>query len=305
MTLDVHPQLLRALRTVLEAGSLTAASERLGFTQSALSKQIAALEAAAGAPLLVRRPRGVVPTEAGRRLARHAAAVLDRLEVAARELEVLDATVGGRVALGAFPAAAARLVPVALARLRHEHPAVDVELAIASTPVQLRRLRAGRLDLALVASGDDLPAWDDAGIDLEPLPVGRPVVAVAAEHRLAGAGRVGVDELRREPWIAGGGAPGAPQFGPWPTLPDPEVVATLEEWTARLGFVAAGLGVTTVPSLLIDALPPGVVAVAVDDPRLVPRSLLLASVGERSLPAAAVRDAVHVEASSIAARSGR
>ena len=62
MGLDVHPQLLRTLRAVIETGSFTGASERLGFTQSAVSKQVAALESAAGVQLFRRGSRGVEPT---------------------------------------------------------------------------------------------------------------------------------------------------------------------------------------------------------------------------------------------------
>jgi len=302
--LDVHPQLLRALRTVIDTGSLTAASERLGFTQSALSKQIATLEAAAGTQLLHRHPRGVEVTEAGRRLAIRAAAVLDQLDVAERELRALEAPVGGRVALGAFPTAAVELVPSTLARLRTEHPAVAVDLVVASTPVQLRRLRSGRVDLAVVAAGDDLPEWGSDDLELEPLPAGRLLVAVSRHHRLAGAGRVGVADLVDEDWVVGRGARGEPQFGAWPTLRDPRVLLELTEWTARLGFVAAGLGITTVPTLIAASLPRGVLPLEVHDPALLPRSLLLATAGGLGQAAATVRDVLVQEASRIAGRSG-
>ncbi|MFL6126760.1 LysR family transcriptional regulator, partial [Actinophytocola sp.] len=249
MSLNVHPQLLRALRAVLETGSLTAASERLGFTQSALSKQIAALEAATGAELFRRGPRGVEPTEAGNRLAARAATILDQLDAAQRELADLSAPLGGRVALGGFPTTAMRLVPGAIARVRAEHPAIEIGFLESSTPVQIRRLRAGRLDLAILSSGEGLPGWDLTGIELERLPAGALLLAVGPRHRLARAERVAVADLEEEDWIAGRGARGEPQFGAWPTLRRPRVVAELGDWSARLGFVAAGLGVTTVPSL--------------------------------------------------------
>lgn len=301
VSLDVHPQLLRALRTVLDAGSLTAASERLGFTQSALSKQIAALESAAGVPLLVRGPRGVEPTEAGVRLAARAATVLDQLDVAQRELADLSAPLGGRVALGGFPTAAMRLVPRAIARVRAEHPAVEVDFSESSTPVQIRRLRAGRLDLALLSFGEGLPEWDLTGVELERLPSGPMLLAVGRRHRLARSERVPVADLRDEDWIAGRGARGEPQFGAWPTLPQPRVVAELGDWSTRLGFVAAGLGITTVPRLAAGALPDGVVRVEVDDPDWTGRSLLLARIGDPTGPAAVVRTALVEEARGIAA----
>ncbi|MFD5824353.1 LysR family transcriptional regulator [Lentzea sp. NPDC060358] len=300
MVLDVHPQLLRALRAVIEAGSLTAASERLGFTQSALSKQIAALESAAGVRLFDRGPRGVRPTEAGSRLATRAAAILDQYDFAQRELEGGPAPLGGRIALGGFPTAALRLVPRTIAAVRATHPSIEIEFLESSTPVQIRRLRTGRLDLAILASGNDLPDWDLTGIEVERLPTGTLLVAVGAGHRLAGARRVPAAELARERWVVGRGARGEPQFGAWPTVPDPHVVAELGDWSTRFGFVAAGLGITTIPSLAVAALPRDVVCVEVDDPGWARRSMGLARVGDLTGPAAAVRAALVEEARLIA-----
>ena len=302
MSLDVHPQLLRALRAVLDTGSLTAASERLGFTQSALSKQIATLETATGARLLRRGPRGVEPTEAGSRLAARAATILDQLDAAQRELDDLSVPLGGRVALGGFPTTAMRLVPRAIARVRAEHPSIEVDFQESSTPVQIRRLRAGRLDLAILSSGEGLPDWDLTGIEHERLPAGVLLLAVGRGHRLAGATSVDIADLGDEDWIAGRGARGEPQFGPWPTVANPRVVAELSDWSTRLGFVAAGLGVTTVPSLAASALPSGVVGVEVDDPAWVGRTMLLARIGALGGPAQAVRAALFTEARSIADR---
>ncbi|GAB2606021.1 LysR family transcriptional regulator [Paractinoplanes abujensis] len=302
MSLDVHPQLLRALRAVLETGSLTAASERLGFTQSALSKQIAALEAAAGTRLFRRGPRGVEPTPAATRLAARAVTILDQLDAAARDLAEVSAPLDGRVALGGFPATAMRLAPRAIARVRLTNPAIEVDFLESSTPVQIRRLRAGRLDLAILGVGADLPDWDLTGVELETLPGGPLLVAVSVRHPLALAGRhrVPVSALAAENWIAGRGARGEPQFGPWPGLAEPRVVATLADWSTRLGFVAAGLGITTVPRLAAQSLPAEVTCLEVDDPHGTGRTMALARIGALPAPAAVVRAALFDEARRIA-----
>ena len=78
---------LRVFREVVERGTLTAAAAALGYTQSAVSRQIASLERAAGTPLLERRHNGVTLTPAGRIVLRRAAAVVDQVDAAARELE--------------------------------------------------------------------------------------------------------------------------------------------------------------------------------------------------------------------------
>ncbi len=296
----MSPQLLRALCAVVETESLTVAADRLGYTQSALSKQIAALENAAGTALFVRRPRGVEATEAGRRLSVRAATVLDQLDAAERELQTLGTTVGGSVTLGGFPTTAMRLAPAAIARVRLLSPDIDVEFVESSTPVQLRRLRAGRLDLGIIAVGPDLPDWDATGMELEELPSGELVIAVSERHPLAHRSSVTVDELDAEVWVTGTGAPGEPQFGAWPTLPAPRIGARLREWSARLGFVAAGLGVTTVPALVAPILPAGVVAVKVEDSTFAGRSMHVVHIGRLTPAAAALRDAVIREAGRIA-----
>lgn len=299
MPLEVNPQQLRALRAVLDTGSFTAASEQLGYTQSALSKQISALETATGVKLFVRGPRGVQPTDAAQRFSRRAIAVLDHLDAAERELSDIS-DVGGRAALGAFPTAAMELAPRAIARVHGEHPSVEVAFAESSTPVLIRRLRAGRLDLAIIASGEGLPDWDLTGIETERLPSATLRVAVSRQHRFAHLSSVSVSDLADEAWIAGNGARGEPQFGPWPSLAEPRIFAVFDHWTTRLGFVAAGLGITTIPSLAIGALPSDVVAVAVDDTNPTERTLLLAHIGALSATAATVRLAVARTAADLA-----
>ncbi|WP_185020226.1 MULTISPECIES: LysR family transcriptional regulator [unclassified Rathayibacter] len=311
MTLDVPPQLLRALVAVLRTGSFTGASEQTGFTQSAVSKQIAALEEAVGAPLFQRGPRGVVPTPAALGLARHASAILDHLDTAAREIADLDRPLLGRVSLGAFATAAMHLAPETIARVTRAHPAIDVVLVESSTPVQLRRLRTGRLDLAVVAvgaepdgaepDGAEPDGYGLEGIDTEVLPAASLHVAVGGRHPWAHARELSVDDLAGADWVIGRGARGEPQFGAWPALAQPRVVAEIDSWSSRLAFVAAGLGVTTVPALAIAGLPRRVVAVPVAGPRWAGRSLRVAWSGELDPAARLVRSALHAVAADIAA----
>src|SRR5262245_41003339 len=107
---------LRAFLEVARRGSITAAADALGYTQSAVSRQIAALEGELGAPLFDRRPRrGVRPTDAGTSFLPHAEAVLERLEAARWEIAALDDLRAGQLRVGAFPTANAELIPRALA----------------------------------------------------------------------------------------------------------------------------------------------------------------------------------------------
>lgn len=300
MPLDLTSQSLRSLTAIAEAGSFTAAAERLGYTQSAVSKQVRALEVATGTALFTRTARGVQPTAAGRVLLQRAAVILDQLEAAQHDLDALSGRPAGRVTLGGFPATAVQLVPEALARLDASHPEIEVEFRELSTPAQLRQLRSGRIDLAVVAVGQGLPDYDLAGVETRTLPGGPHLVAVSAGHRWAGRTEVSLDELRAERWIVGRGEVGEPQFGVWPSLGSADVALTARDWSTRLGFVAAGLGVTTVPSLVVAALPATVAVVRVDDPGRHQRSLTLAWTGRLSAAAEAVAAAVGAGAASMA-----
>jgi DNA-binding transcriptional LysR family regulator len=291
---------LRVVQEVSARGSFTAAADALGYTQSAVSRQVAAMEEAAGAPLFVRLPRGVRPTGAGVVLLRHATALLDRVDAATLELGGLRDRLEGRLAVGAFPSALGVLVPRALARLRRAHPAVVTSLREGATPTHLRRLRAGRLELAVIALGPDLTyPLEDLRVDV--LLEGGLLVAVPAAHRLAQRGTVEVGELEDEPWIVGDGGGGDPQFGAWPSAPGtPRIAYAVRDWAARLGLVAAGLGLAVVPTVAAGTMPPGVQVVAVNDPHPVRRSVVAVTQPERSPGAAALVQALREEGAVIA-----
>lgn len=150
---------LRVFREVAERGTLTEAASALGYTQSAVSRQISSLERAAGASLLERRHDGVRLTPAGRVVLRHAAVVVDQVDAGARELAGLPDD-PGTVRLGWFASAGAVLVPRALAALRESHPGITVTTREGGTPALVRALRgrrarpgAARLRAAVPAAG--------------------------------------------------------------------------------------------------------------------------------------------------------
>ncbi len=287
---------MRVVSTVAAHGSFTAAAHTLGYTQSAVSRQVSLMEDAVGAELFDRLPRGVRPTARGIVLLRHVDAILGRVEAATLELRSLDDAIAGRLVLGAFPTALASLVPRAIARVRENHPAITVELREGGTVAQLRRLRAGRIAVAVIATGGGLD-YDLADLEVDHLVDGTPRVAVAETHRLARRGWVNVAELRDEPWIVGESGEGGPEFGPWPTLDHEATIAyALRAWPARLGLVAAGLGIAVIPSLIADFLPPGVCAIRVEDPRPLHREVLAATLPGRSSGAQALIEALRAAA---------
>lgn len=257
---EVSLTALRVFRAVAEQGTFTAAAGSLGYTQSAVSRQIAAIERAAGAELLERRRDGVRLTAAGRVVMRRATVVLDEIEATARELSGLpDQT--GTVRLGWFPSAGAVLVPRALAALRHTHPGLEVVGREGGTPALVRALRAGSIDLALLGSAPPFRAPDTESPPLALRTLSeRPLrLAVPAAHPLARGDFVDVADLRGRRWIVGSTSGEDRLMGVWPGLDErPEIARTARDWLAKLHLVAAGCGLTTVPGVLASAAPPGV-----------------------------------------------
>src|ERR1700757_940618 len=105
---------LRVLKEVAYRGSFSAAAEALSYTQSAVSQQIATLEAKAGMALLERHPRGVSLTAAGQTLVGHAEGILARLDAAESSLAAISGLAGGKLRLASFPTAGATLLPRAI-----------------------------------------------------------------------------------------------------------------------------------------------------------------------------------------------
>ena len=250
---------LAGLRVVLEVartGSFSAAADRLQYTQSAVSRQVAVTEKAAGGPLFERHARGVRLTAAGEVVVRHAGKVLDGVAAANQELAGLRDRLAGRLVVGGFPTVTAALLPRAVARLLTDHPGLQVQLMEASTPVQLRALRRGRLEVALLARGEGLPAYDLDGLHVCELPTSRSAgVAVPESHPFAVRDWVTPEELTEQAWVVGASHGESPEFGPWPGIAEPRVSFAVRDWPTRLGLVSAGLGIALVPGFAAPAVP--------------------------------------------------
>ncbi|MFD8885143.1 LysR family transcriptional regulator [Streptomyces erythrochromogenes] len=253
---------------VARLASFTAAARSLGYTQSAVSRQIQTLEDEWGAPLFDRLPRGVRLTEAGRVLLPHAEAVGERLRTARAELDALRTLGAGRLRIGSFSTADAALLPRALAAFRARHPAVAVTRTEGPSAKHLALLATGELDLAVVADTSGRPPRDCTPHHLLDE---RMYVALPSGHRLAGRTGLRLAELADEEWIAAGTRPEE-------TLMHsalgggfrPRTGFVAADWIAKQGFVAAGLGVTLVPELAASSVRPDLVLVPLhpdDTPR--------------------------------------
>jgi DNA-binding transcriptional LysR family regulator len=301
---------LRVLCEVAKSGSFSAAASALGYTQPAVSRQIATLEAEVGMVLVRRVPQGAVLTDAGRLLVEHAEAIFARLSDAEAELQALAGLHGGRLRLASFASAAASIVPIAIARFRELYPAVELSVVMADPIDSLPRLRGGELDLALSHDAMGEPGDDDgmatvvacrsesrAGIELVHLFDDPMYVAMASGHPLADAPALDLACFAEEPWM----------LATTHTCPDsrlflrachaagfePRIAFQNDDYPAILGFVAAGVGVALIPDMVTRGIRDDVVVRALDPPPP-PRPILAAiASGYRSPAAAAMLAVLH------------
>jgi DNA-binding transcriptional LysR family regulator len=256
-----HVRGIRALCEVGARGSFSAAADALDLTQSAVSQHVAALEREAGLPLVQRGTRPTELTEAGRVLVRHGTAIAARLDDAEQELGELAGRRSGRLRFGSFPTALTTFVPMALARLRREHPAVVLTVVDDHLQGLLPRLADGSLDLAVVFDHEILPAGAPM-LRQVPLFDDTYRAVLPAGHRLARRrGAVGLSDLAEEVWV--GGHTGSAWFSIVRHSCraagfEPRTSLASDDYRAVQAFVAAGLGVAVIPALAVATTVPGV-----------------------------------------------
>src|SRR5215217_4552806 len=154
---------LIALRAVAEARSFGRAAETLGYTQSAVSQQIAALERIVGEPLFDRPggPKPVEITSAGEILLEHADAIVERVRAAEADLAGYRAGEVGRVAIGTFQSVSVEVLPHVIHQLRADRPDVEIKLLEEDEQdVLMKALGAGDLDLTFCVGPVADGPWD-------------------------------------------------------------------------------------------------------------------------------------------------
>jgi DNA-binding transcriptional LysR family regulator len=289
---------LEVFREVARRGSFTAAANALQYTQSAISRQIAALEQDTGTTLFDRVPRGVRLTDEGRCLLEHTEAMLGRLDTARRDLAALRDLDLGRLRIGAFATADAALVPRAMATFHARYPNVQLNLTESLTPAQVTQLRDGDLDIG-VLSFPPGRSHDTDGLELTHLLDDQILVAIPREHRLARRRTVRSSELADEHWIAGWQNPEDTLIGS--SLPrgfQPQIRYVVPGWTAKLGLVAAGMGVTLVPSLAAGAARPDILIKRLHQDDTLARPVFAATAARPTKPPA-VQRFLHILAETV------
>ena len=260
---------LRAFLTVVRTASFTAAARELGYTQSAVSQQIASLEAETGRRLLDRRP--VRPTPAGARLAEHATRILLRLDVARSELTG-HADVGSELRIDVCPLAAPDLLADGLRVLRRSHPTLRIFVHSAEVDEAVGAVAAGQAGAALVdgiTAADSPLGLADAGLLASTALAEVPLVLVLPDgHPLRTQAALDLDTLRDAPWIV------APSLW-WPDITNAGVGGPVvyhgSDLATLLSLVRAGHGVALLPDGPW-AAGEGIIRIPLRHPALVHRS---------------------------------
>jgi molybdate transport repressor ModE-like protein len=286
-----------ALEAVGRTHSFVAAARELGYTQSAISQQIARLEQAVGQRLVERPggPRPVALTDAGRLLLRHADAIVAQLDAAQADMNALAEGAAGPLRVGIFQSVGARILPALLRRFREEWPRVEVRVREETDASELLRLlEHGELDLTFA----DLPL-PEGPFEWEEILRDPYVLLVAADDPLAA--RESAPPLRE---LAGLPLVTWRQLGEPETylrgrVPDLNVVFRSNDNGTLIGLVAEGLGYAVVPQLVVNPRNPAYVALPFGN-RIPPRHLAIVWHRDRYRSAAAE---AFIESSSDSAAS--
>ena len=252
---------MRALHAVSTHGTVAAAATALHVTPSGVSQQLAKLEREAGQRLLEPHGRTVRLTTAGHVLAGHAAAILDRVEKAKSDLELLREDVTGPLRIGAIPTTVHALLPPVLATLRAQHPGLEVTLHEGEAEETLPLVVDGRLDVAVLESWEHRPTAVPTSTTRTTLLSDVADLALPTSHRLAHRKVVDLAEVDDLPWIAWSAGSSCHA---WLThVLRQEGVGTriscaVGSYPTQLALVAGNVGVAAVPRLGRDSVPEGV-----------------------------------------------
>jgi DNA-binding transcriptional LysR family regulator len=271
--LGVELRHLAALEAVARTGSFGRAARELGYTQSAVSQQIAQLERIVGQQLIHRPggPRRVEPTEAGLLLLGHADAIVARLDAARADMAALAEGTAGTLRVGIYQSVGARLLPALVRRFRAQWPLVGVRVREESSAADLLRLlEHGDLDLTFA----DLPL-PDGPFEWAELLQDPYVLLVSADSELASLESApSLREVAKLPLI-GRRSTDEPERFLAGRAPELNVVFRTDDNGTLAALVAEGLGAAIEPRLVVDPRDRDVTMLPFGS-RIPPRTLVLA-----------------------------
>lgn len=299
--LDGMIERLRALRIVIEEGSVNRASLRLRIGQPALSRQIQALEGEVGGRLLERTPAGVEPTGLGHALMKSMTPVIAGYDEALAEVRRQARGERAEVRVGYLISAAQSVLSPALDAVRLSHPEVKVRLLDLSPREQIAALRAGEIDLALIGQEGRTAAKEFHCLTLNTLGV---CVALAADDPLSAKTRISLGTLKGRDFL-GIDETEMPGRNQWISSLcrsagfKARLVASVDGVTHVLSRIASESFVTLLPAYFLGFTHPGVVFRPLVDTKAGWDFILLRQKGRMTPAMRALVDALQESASRL------
>lgn len=294
-------QRLRFLSELRGRGTIAAVAAALSYSPSTVSHQLAELQRELGVTLFERDGRRLRLTEAAHVLARHADALLERVERAEAEVAAAAGAITGVVRIAAFQTAAISLVAPVLGELSARHPGLRVETELAEPHGALDALERRTCDLALCDEYASAPRPRPAGLRFEELQVETVRLVVPAGHPASAAGPVPLAALETAVWT--GGEPDSSHgrmvaqvcrsMGGF----TPDIRHRTSDLLALLAYVGAGQAVTLVPELARPERDPAVSVLEIAGGPILRRIFTVVREGSLARPAlTAVTTALHAVA---------
>lgn len=261
--LDVHR--LRVFRSVVASGSIQAAAVNLGYTASAVSQHVSALQRETGLTLVTRSGRGIEPTAAGLALAGEIDGVLSRLGDVESFVADLRAGRTGSLSIAYFASVGSAWMPELVRALLRDFPGIRLKLTLRD---DLPATPAERADLQVIVEQAEFAGL--TGLRAHHL-IDDPYVAVVPRrHPLASAASVELAQLATYPWIDNDFARGWCRRNLLESCQaagfSPSFYVEAHDYPTAIAFVRAGIGLTVLPKLGARNLPGGVVSVPVAAP---------------------------------------
>jgi LysR family transcriptional regulator, hydrogen peroxide-inducible genes activator len=248
-------QQLRYFCAIADTGSFSRAAQKTHVSQPSLSQQIRKLEDELGTRLFDRLGRTVELTELGRAFLPRARAVLRDLEAARTDVMERKTSISGPISVGVIPTIAPYFLPPILATFSRKYPEVRVTVAEEITPVLLERLRAGTMDLAVVALPLQARIHEFQSF---PLMAEKLYAVLPKQHALAKRRAVSLNELQDDPFLLlrdGHCFRETAVAACKRARLNPKIIFESGQFSSILSMVSAGLGVSIVPAMALEKRP--------------------------------------------------
>lgn len=250
----IETKTLSALHTVMRTGSFAEAARELGFTASAVSQQMSALERSLGISLFERQAKRVIATEAAHYLSQRADEVIDLLDQIEIDIARLGAAQVGKLRVGTFDSAGGPILGRAMARFLIRRREVEITLDEGEPYELFPRVSEGSLDIALGFSYDMVLPQFPGDLSVSKVMTEDLFIVVSKKHRLAAKANVEMDELASETWVAH-----RPETASHQCLTElcaqngfsPQIAFRSNNLGTVQGIVAAGLGLAMIPEIAL------------------------------------------------------